>query len=61
VTGELTGARSGQPLAVAVNGRIRAVGRSYANRGRQRFSMLIPPSTLRTGRNRVSVVAVRAP
>jgi hypothetical protein len=59
VTGELTGARSGQPLAVAVNGRIRAVGQSYAVRGGQRFSMLIPPSTLRTGRNTVRVVAVR--
>jgi hypothetical protein len=60
VTGQLIGApRNGQPLAVAVNGRIRAVGRSYASGKDQRFSMLIPPSTLRRGRNTIDVVAVR--
>jgi hypothetical protein len=60
VTGQLIGPpRNGQPLAVAVNGRIRAVGRSYASGKDQRFSMLIPPSTLRRGRNTIDVVAVR--
>jgi hypothetical protein len=60
VTGRMTrGARTAQPVAVAVNGRIRAVGRSYASGGRQRFSMLIPPSSLRPGRNAIDVVAVR--
>jgi hypothetical protein len=60
VTGRLIRARrSAQPLAVAVNGRIRAVGRSYASGEDQRFSMLIPPSTLRPGRNTIDVVAVR--
>jgi sulfatase-like protein len=60
VTGQLTrGARNAQALAVAVNGRVRAVGRSYASGGKQRFSMLIPPSSLRPGRNTITVVAVR--
>jgi hypothetical protein len=60
VSGRLTGgARSAQPLAVVVNGRIRTVGRSYRSGSEQRFSMLIPPSSLRAGRNRVTVVAVR--
>jgi hypothetical protein len=59
VTGQLTRkARNSRPLAVAVNGRIRAVGRSYASGGDQRFSMLIPPSTLRPGRNAIEVLAV---
>lgn len=59
VTGQLTRkARSARRLAVAVNGRIRAVGRSYASGGDQRFSMLIPPSTLRPGRNAIDVLAV---
>jgi len=59
VTGQLTNkTRNARPLAVAVNGRIRAVGRSYASGGDQRFSMLIPPSTLRPGRNAIDVLAV---
>jgi hypothetical protein len=59
VTGQLTRkARNARPLAIAVNGRIRAVGRSYAAGGHQRFSMLIPPSTLRPGRNAIDVLAV---
>jgi hypothetical protein len=60
VTGQLSrGAPNAQALAVAVNGRIRAVGRSYASGPRQRFSMLVPPSSLRSGRNTVDVLAVQ--
>jgi hypothetical protein len=60
VTGRLGGgARAAQPLAVAINGRVRAVGRSYASGGGQRFSMLLPPSSLRPGANSIDVLAVR--
>jgi hypothetical protein len=60
VTGQLSrGAPNAESLAVAVNGRVRAVGRSYASGNRQRFSMLVPPSSLRPGRNTVDVIAVR--
>jgi hypothetical protein len=48
-------------LAVAVNGRIRAVGRSFHLRGRHTefFSLLVPESVLRAGRNRLEVLEVR--
>jgi hypothetical protein len=47
-------------LAVAVNGRIQAVGRSFHLRGRptEFFSMIVPESALRPGRNRVEVLEV---
>lgn len=63
VTGRLPGTRPGtmRDLAVAVNGRIRAVGRSFHLRGRRTefFSMIVPESALRPGRNRVDVLEVR--
>ena len=48
-------------LAVAVNGRIRAVGRSFHLRGRHTefFSLLVPESALERGRNFVEVLEVR--
>ena len=48
-------------LAVAVNGRIEAVGRSFHLRGRRTefFSLLVPESALRRGRNHVEVLEVR--
>jgi Sulfatase len=62
ITGRLEGrSREGlRPLAVAVNGRIRAVGRSF-RLGRRRatyFSFVIPESALRPGRNRAEVFEV---
>jgi hypothetical protein len=63
VTGRLPGTPPGtmRDLAVAVNGRIRAVGRSFHLRGRRTefFSMIVPESALRPGRNRVEVLEVR--
>ena len=60
VTGSLgRGVRIGQPLAVAINGRVGAVGRAYTWGGRRRFSMLVPPSSLRPGANSVDVLAVQ--
>jgi hypothetical protein len=63
VTGRLPGTPPGtmRDLAVAVNGHIRAVGRSFHLRGRRTefFSMIVPESALRPGRNRVEVLEVR--
>lgn len=58
VTGTTKGVAGGTDLAVAVNGRIRATGESYAADGERRFSMLVPPHALRRGRNRVEVFAL---
>lgn len=52
--------RSKRNLAVAVNGRIEAVGRSFHLRGdsRELFSLIVPPSSLRRGRNHIAVYVV---
>lgn len=54
-TGEL------RDVAVAVNGRIRATGRSFRLRGKpkERFSMLVPEDSLRRGTNPVDLFEVR--
>jgi hypothetical protein len=54
----VTAKEGGMPLAIAVNGRIRAVAVSYPVRDMTRFSALIPPTSLRAGANRVEVFAV---
>ncbi len=59
VTGYFEGAEVvGIPLAIAVNGRIRAIAQSYWVRKIARFSALIPPGSLRRGRNLVEVFAI---
>ena len=47
-------------IAVAVNGRIAAVGRSFHLRGRalESYSVMVPEDSLREGRNRVEVLEV---
>ena len=60
ITGRLDGAPAGIALALAVNGRVAAVARSYAYGGDVRFSALIPESALRAGANAVEVYAVSA-
>ena len=60
VTGTLDGVRPGTDVAVAVNGRVRATGRLYADGGDARFSVIVPPETLRRGANRVEVLAIDA-
>jgi hypothetical protein len=63
VAGSLKGGRRGakRDLAVAVNGRIEAVARSFYLRGdrREHFSAMVPENTLREGRNTVEVYDVR--
>ena len=66
VTGELRGGagrRARRDLAVAVNGEIAAVGRSFYLRGspREWFSLMLPESSLRPGRNRVELFEVAGP
>jgi hypothetical protein len=45
-------------LAVAVNGRIEATTRVYRNSGRPAYAALVPPSSLRTGANTVTVFEI---
>lgn len=63
VEGRLEGGAPGsaRDLALAVNGRIRAVGRSFRLRGRaaEYFSLMVPETALRTGRNSVELLEVR--
>jgi Sulfatase len=63
VTGSIEGGEGGdlREVAVAVNGRIRATGRSFRLRGKpaERFSMLVPEESLRPGRNEVELFEVR--
>jgi hypothetical protein len=64
VTGPLHAVPFGEHrnVAVAVNGRIRAVGRSFDlwRKGREYFSLMVPETALRPGRNRVEVFEVLA-
>jgi hypothetical protein len=63
VTGTIVGGTGElRDVAVAVNGRIRATGRSFRLRGnpKERFSMLVPEESLRPGPNRVALFEVRS-
>ena len=59
LTGRITGTRAQQNLAVALNGTIWAVTRSYTEFGTARFAALVPESAVRAGANDVAVFAVR--
>ena len=65
VTGRLEGGSPGalRQLAVAVNGRIRAVGRSFHLRGRRAeyFSLMVPETALRRGPQQGGAVRGRGP
>lgn len=63
VTGQLDGAAAaaGVPLAVAVNGRIAGVTRSFRTGSTITFSAYLPDSAFRAGHNDVEVYAVRRP
>jgi hypothetical protein len=55
LTGRIDGGDGPRDLAVAVNGHIEAVARSYVVEGVERLSVLIPESALRHGANDVRV------
>jgi hypothetical protein len=63
VAGRVEGGPPGavRDLAVAVNGRIRAVGRSFHLRGREQeyLSLMVPETALRRGRNHLELLEVR--
>ena len=50
----------GRDIALAVNGRVAAVGRSFhlAGRNAEWFALNVPPSALRKGRNTMALYAV---
>jgi Sulfatase len=56
--GAISGATPGEALAVAVNGTIAAVGRSFDEDGETRFSIVVPPRYFRAGANRVVLYRV---
>jgi hypothetical protein len=62
IAGEVRGGRAGErrDLAVAVNGRVEAVGRSFHLRGdpREYYAMMVPEAVLREGANSVQVLEV---
>lgn len=62
VTGTLTGSGAGRPLALAVDGRIAAVGWSAKLAGDPHtyFTFMVEPSYLSAGRNRVALYEIRA-
>jgi hypothetical protein len=60
LAGTITGRHPSQlDLAVALNGRIAAVTKTFSQDGKTEFSALYPESALRRGRNAVDVFAVR--
>ena len=58
VSGDVAGLPVGAAIAVAVNGRIAATTRIFRDDGRPQFVALVPPRSLRTGSNAVTVVPV---
>ena len=60
VTGTVEGGtRRSRPVAVAVNGAVAATGWTIAGDGEEYFTILVPPSSLRRGRNSVEAVVLR--
>ena len=59
VTGHFAGGgRPGQRIAIAVNGRVRAVGEAYSINGQLRFSAIVPARSFRRGANDVRALAL---
>jgi hypothetical protein len=59
--GTIDGLDDGVPLAVAVNGRIAAVGQSYKDNGKTKYSILLPESSLLPRRgNRITLYALES-
>jgi len=56
--GTISDGDPGEALAVAINGRLAAVGRSFSSAGSEAYSLLIPPHYLRSGANRAEVYRV---
>jgi hypothetical protein len=59
IAGEIDGARGGEDVAIAVNGRIAAVTRTFSFAGETLISALLPESAFRPGANQVRLYLVR--
>jgi sulfatase-like protein len=60
VSGTMSGqAKAGDDIALAVNGRIAAVGRLHQVVGQRRFQVMVPPPAFRRGDNLVQLMRVR--
>jgi Sulfatase len=53
-----TAVTHGTPLAIAVNGRVRATTRSFDLNGQHRFAAMVPETAFHNGRNAVEVYSV---
>jgi len=58
ISGRLAGVRSGKLLALGWNGVIVATTRTFSYAGHVQFGAMVPPSAMRRGHNRVSVLIV---
>jgi hypothetical protein len=59
IAGEIDGERGGEDVAIAVNGRIAAVTRTFSFAGKTLISALLPESAFRAGANQVRLYLVR--
>jgi hypothetical protein len=57
VSGSLA-APAQEDVAVAVNGRVASIGRTYRAGGETEFIAMVPPSAYRSGPNRVQVLEI---
>jgi hypothetical protein len=60
IEGAIKGASGTTDLAVALNGRIAAVTRTFDQHGRTRFSAMVPEDAFRNGRNTVELFVIDA-
>ena len=60
VSGSVTGLGRDAVVAIAVNGRVAATTRTFADGDRLAYAAMVPPSALRAGRNAVTVLQVAA-
>jgi hypothetical protein len=58
VTGEATGVQAGDPVAVAVNGRVEATASAYADEETTRFAAIVPPDAFTSGSNAIDVYRI---
>jgi hypothetical protein len=58
VAGNLEGVAAGSEIAIAVNGRVVATCRSFLDEGDLSFGAVVPPFTLRAGRNDIGIYAI---
>jgi hypothetical protein len=60
IEGSLDGASGTVDLAIAFNGRVAAVTKTFDQHGQTRFSAMVPEEAFRNGRNTVEVFAIEA-